>query len=98
MKRTIRYKGKDIPVGEVFYWNTTDQFFRGTLGNGVSRTVKTDDSLAVIECLDMKEQRLINGLRGGDICPTIVAGVLQAGCGQAAELCGQSVRAGGLGN
>ena len=82
MKRTIRYKGKDIPVGEVFYWNTTDQFFRGTLGNGVSRTVKTDDSLAVIECLDMKEQRLINGLRGGDICPTIVAGYYKQGAGK----------------
>lgn len=82
MERTINFKGKEIPIGEVFYWNTTDQFFRGTLGNGVSRTVKTDDSLAVIECVDTMEQVLINGLQDGDICPTIVAGYYKQGAGK----------------
>lgn len=82
MERTINFKGKEIPIGEVFYWNTTDQFFHGTLGNGVSRTVKTDDSLAVIECVDTMEQVLINGLQDGDICPTIVAGYYKQGAGK----------------
>ena len=82
MERKINIKGKEIPVGEVFYWNTTDQFFRGTLGGGVSRTVKTDNSLAVIECIGMKEQKLINGLQNGDICPTIVAGYYKQGAGK----------------
>lgn len=49
---TIKFKGKNIPPYEPFYWNTTDDFFRGYLGGGISRTVKTDDSLAVIIEID----------------------------------------------
>lgn len=45
----MRFKGKHIDPYESFYWNTTEQFFRGQLGGGISRTVKTDDSLAVME-------------------------------------------------
>lgn len=45
----MQYKGKHIDPYESFYWNTTQEFFRGQLGGGISRTVKTDDSLAVME-------------------------------------------------
>ena len=45
----MRFKGKHIDPYESFYWNTTPEFFRGQLGGGISRTVKTDDSLAVME-------------------------------------------------
>ena len=45
----MRFKGKHIDPYESFYWDTTPEFFRGQLGGGDSRTVKTDDSLAVME-------------------------------------------------
>lgn len=45
----MRYKGKNIDPYESFYWNTTQKFFRGQLGAGISRCVKTDDSLAIME-------------------------------------------------
>lgn len=45
----MRYKGREIHPYESFYWNTTQEFFSGQLGGGISRTVKTDDSLAVME-------------------------------------------------
>lgn len=45
----VQFKGKHIDPYESFYWNTTQEFFRGQLGGGISRTVKTDDSLAVME-------------------------------------------------
>jgi site-specific DNA-cytosine methylase len=45
----MEYKGKEIQPNESFYWNTTQKFFRGQLGGGVSRTVKTDDGLAIME-------------------------------------------------
>lgn len=45
----MRFKGKHIDPYESFYWNVTDRFNRGQLGGGISRTVKTDDSLAVME-------------------------------------------------
>jgi hypothetical protein len=44
----IIYKDKEISPYESFYWNTTREFFRGQLGGGISRTVKTDDSLAIL--------------------------------------------------
>lgn len=44
----MKYKGKEIPPYESFYWNDSEDFFRGFLGGGISRTVKCDDSLAVI--------------------------------------------------
>ena len=47
--RRMQYKGKHIDPYESFYWNTTPEFFQGQLGGGISRTVKTDDSLAVME-------------------------------------------------
>lgn len=52
----IIYKDKEISPYESFYWNTTREFFRGQLGGGISRTVKTDDSLAT---LVMKEIKII---------------------------------------
>lgn len=55
MEKTI-YKDKEISPYESFYWNTTREFFRGQLGGGISRTVKTDDSLAT---LVMKEIKII---------------------------------------
>ena len=45
----MQFKGKHIDPYESFYWNVTDRFNRGQLGGGISRTVKTDDSLAVME-------------------------------------------------
>lgn len=45
----MEYKGKTIDPYESFYWNTTQKFFRGQLGGGISRCVKTDDSLAIME-------------------------------------------------
>ena len=45
----MQFKGNEIHPYESFYWNTTQEFFRGQLGGGISRTVKTDDSLAVME-------------------------------------------------
>lgn len=44
----ILYKGKEITPYESFYCNTTQSFFHGELGGGISRCVKTDDSLAVM--------------------------------------------------
>lgn len=44
----MQYKGKEIHPYESFYWDTTEQFFRGELGGGLARCVKTDDSLAVL--------------------------------------------------
>ena len=45
----MRYKGKNIHPYESFYWNTTERFFQGQLGGGISRCVKTDASLAIME-------------------------------------------------
>lgn len=45
----MRFKGKHIDPYESFYWDTTPEFFRGQLGGGISRTVKTSDSLAIME-------------------------------------------------
>lgn len=44
----MQYKGKHIDPYESFYWDVTDRFNRGQLGGGISRTVKTTDSLAVM--------------------------------------------------
>lgn len=44
----MEYKGKEIQLYESFYWNTSQDFFHGQLGEGLSRTVKTDNSLAVM--------------------------------------------------
>lgn len=45
----MRYKGQEIHPYESFYWNTTEAFFRGELGGGIARCVKTDESLAIME-------------------------------------------------
>ena len=45
----MQFKGKHIDPYESFYWDVTDRFNRGQLGGGISRTVKTTDSLAVME-------------------------------------------------
>lgn len=44
----MSYKNKEIHTYESFYWNTSEAFFRGELGGGIARCVKTDDSLAVL--------------------------------------------------
>lgn len=44
----INYKGKEIEPYESFYHNTSDNFFRGQLGDGISRCCKCDDSLATL--------------------------------------------------
>ena len=44
----MNYKGRVIEPYESFYWNDTEAFFRGQLGNGIARCVKTDDGLAVL--------------------------------------------------
>lgn len=48
MDMKILYKQKEITPYESFYWNTTQSFFCGEIGGGISRCVKTDDSLAVM--------------------------------------------------
>lgn len=44
----ITYKGKEIEPYETFHWNATERFFRGQLGDGISRALKCDDSLAIL--------------------------------------------------
>jgi hypothetical protein len=44
----MKFKDKEIHPYESFYWDTTEAFFRGELGGGIARCVKTDDSLAVL--------------------------------------------------
>ena len=46
--KMIKYKGKEIRPYETFHWNASPSFFRGTLGGGISRTIKCDDSLAIL--------------------------------------------------
>lgn len=46
--KEIVFKGKKVHLYESFYWNTTEEFFRGELGGGIARCVKCDDSLAVL--------------------------------------------------
>lgn len=58
----MQYKGKEIHPYESFYWNDTEAFFRGSLGNGIARCVKTDDSLAVME--EVKDTICLNSMVG----------------------------------
>lgn len=44
----ILYKGREIEPYESFYRGDSERFFRGVIGNGISRSVKCDDSLAVL--------------------------------------------------
>ena len=48
MEKTVKIWGREITPYETFYCNTTEAFFRGVLGGGISRTVKCDDSLAIM--------------------------------------------------
>ena len=59
MKKTIRFRGYEIGHHDCFLWDTTDNFFHGTIGGGIARTVKTDDALAIMEIYD--EQNYTNG-------------------------------------
>lgn len=63
----IIYKGKEIEPYESFYHNTSDKFFRGQLGGGISRCCKCDDSLAVIEVVyeEVFHQRSSIGEKNG---------------------------------
>ena len=54
----INYKGKVIEPYESFYHNTSDDFFRGQLGDGISRCCKCDDSLAIL--VEYEENRQDN--------------------------------------
>jgi hypothetical protein len=58
----ITYKGREIKPYESFYRGDSERFFRGIIGDGVSRSVKCDDSLAVLveyeeEIQDSSESR-----------------------------------------
>ena len=44
----IKVKGRWIDAYSTFHWNATERFFRGTI-EGVSRSIKCDDSLAIVE-------------------------------------------------
>ena len=44
----MTYKGRQIEPYESFYRGDSERFFRGIIGNGISRSVKCDDSLAVL--------------------------------------------------
>ena len=54
------YKGQTIEPYESFYHNTSDNFFRGQLGGGISRCCKCDDGLAVMEIIYEDENRQDN--------------------------------------
>ena len=56
--KAAKYRGKTIHPYESFYWNTTQQFFRGELGGGIARCVKCDDSLATL--VMEEEPKIIN--------------------------------------
>ena len=47
-KTIVKIWGREIPPYETFYWGFTEAYFRGVLGGGISRTVKCDDSLAIL--------------------------------------------------
>ena len=48
MEKTVKIWGKEITPYETFHVGVTEAFFRGVLGGGISRTVKCDDSLAIM--------------------------------------------------
>lgn len=56
----MKYKGKTIHPYESFYWDTTQDFFRGELGGGIARCVKCDDSLATLVMDEAKVQQVMN--------------------------------------
>lgn len=58
--KMVKYKGKTIHPYESFYWNTTQEFFRGELGGGIARCVKCDDSLATLVMEEIKVQQVMN--------------------------------------
>lgn len=55
----MRYKGREIHPYESFYWNDSPAFHRGELGGGIARSVKCDDSLAVL--VPYEEEQAISG-------------------------------------
>lgn len=50
------YMGEPIEPYNGFYYNVTEQFARPTLGGGLARTVKCDDSLAIMEVIYANRQ------------------------------------------
>lgn len=46
--REWTYKGRLIKPYETFYRGDSERFFRGIIGDGISRSVKCDDSLAIL--------------------------------------------------
>ena len=56
----ITYKGKVIEPYETFHWNATERFFRGQLGEGISRCCKCDDSLATLVLYEEENRQSYN--------------------------------------
>lgn len=44
-----KWKGQTIYPYEGFYRTDTEKFFRGCIGEGISRACKCDDSLTILE-------------------------------------------------
>lgn len=59
MKKTIMFRGYPIGHHDCFQWNVTDNFYKGTIGGGIARTVKIDNALAIMEIYD--EQNYTSG-------------------------------------
>lgn len=53
----INYKGRVIEPYESFYRGDSERFFRGQIGDGISRSVKCDDSLAILVEYDRDEDK-----------------------------------------
>ena len=60
-KTIVKIWGREIPPYETFYWGFTEAYFRGVLGGGISRTVKCDDSLAILT--KEKEEEMENEIK-----------------------------------
>lgn len=43
------WKNQTVEPYESFYRRTSERFFRGAYGGGISRTIKCDDDLTIIE-------------------------------------------------
>ena len=60
----VKFKGRWIEVYSTFHWNATERFFRGTIRGGISRSIKCDDSLAIVETYEETKSD-----RVGQHCP-----------------------------
>ena len=60
-KTALKIWGREITPYETFNWGVSEDFFRGVLGGGISRTVKCDDSLAILT--KEKEEEMENEIK-----------------------------------